>query len=314
MIDETGCWGELIPIDGKELWRLTVFDEPASKEDPDALLRKMAGGAFPYEMLSVSPWERRDYVAKSYGTARVLIAGDSAHECSPTGGIGMHTGLEEAVNLSWKLAAMTEGWGGPELLPSYEHERRPINVQYATRSFEALAAIPGWRGGERASDWGSDPGWLSVPEHLKVQYCYERSPICVPDGTTQHPETERFAPSTRPGTRAPHVWLADGRSILDLFGEKFTLLRLGAQPPDAVPLIAVAAARHVPFSVADLADPGIAALYERRLVLVRPDGHVAWRSDACPADPPAIIERVRGAANFARPHTDEPREARRLEA
>ena len=64
VIDETGCWAELIPIDGKELWRLTVFDEPLSKADPDFLLRKMAGGPFAYEMLTVSPWERRDYVAR----------------------------------------------------------------------------------------------------------------------------------------------------------------------------------------------------------------------------------------------------------
>ena len=68
VIDETGCWGELIPIDGKELWRLTVFDEPLSKADPDFLLRKMTGGAFPYEMISVSPWERRDYVAQELRT------------------------------------------------------------------------------------------------------------------------------------------------------------------------------------------------------------------------------------------------------
>src|SRR5215467_3800241 len=82
VIDDTGCWAELIPIDGRELWRLTVFDAPLSAADPDFLLRKMAGGAFPYEMLSVSPWERRDYVARRYQQGRVFIAGDAAHECS----------------------------------------------------------------------------------------------------------------------------------------------------------------------------------------------------------------------------------------
>ena len=116
VVDETGCWAELIPIDGKELWRLTVFDAPHSKADPAFLLDKLAGGPFAYEMLNVSHWERRDYVANSYGRGRIFIAGDAAHECSPTGGIGMHTGLEEAVNLGWKLAAMVEGWGGPALL------------------------------------------------------------------------------------------------------------------------------------------------------------------------------------------------------
>ena len=112
VVDETGCWAELIPIDGKELWRLTVFDEPLSKADPVFLLDKLAGGTFAYEMLNVSPWERRDYVAKSYGQGRIFIAGDAAHECSPTGGIGMHTGLEEAVNLGWKLCRGHAGWLG----------------------------------------------------------------------------------------------------------------------------------------------------------------------------------------------------------
>ena len=212
MIDETGCWAELIPIDGKELWRLTVFDEPLSKADPDFLLRKLAGGPFAYEMLNVSPWERRDYVARSYGQGRIFIAGDAAHECSPTGGIGMHTGLEEAVNLGWKLAAMAEGWGGPALLASYETERRPIaarNVELATRSYNAIAAIPGWR--ESVADWKASPAWLSVPEHMKLHYCYEDSLICVPDGTPRWPsDPPRFVASTRPGTRAPHAWMADG--------------------------------------------------------------------------------------------------------
>src|SRR5207237_1820485 len=134
---------------GQALWRLTVSGEPARAADPDLLLRKLAGQEFAYEMLSVSPWERRDFVAESFGRGRVFIAGDAAHECSPTGGIGMHMGLEEAVNLAWKLAAMIEGWGGPALLASYAAERRPIavrNVELATRTFHALASIPGWRG------------------------------------------------------------------------------------------------------------------------------------------------------------------------
>jgi 2-polyprenyl-6-methoxyphenol hydroxylase-like FAD-dependent oxidoreductase len=296
VIDETGCWGELIPIDGKELWRLTVFDEPLSKAAPDSLLRKMTGGAFAYEMLSVSPWIRRDYVAKSYGQGRILIAGDAGHECSPTGGIGMHTGLEEAVNLGWKLAAMTEGWGGPALLDSYAIERRPIaarNVGLATRSYNAIAAIPGWQ--EGVTDWKANPAWLSIPEHIKLHYSYD-SPICVPDGTPPvEMEPSRFVPSTRPGTRAPHAWLDGDRSTLDLFGDGFVLLRLGASAPDATPLLAAAKACRVPMREVTLADPEVAALYETSLVLVRPDGHVAWRGNECPADAARVVNQVRGA-------------------
>jgi hypothetical protein len=265
------------------------------------LLRKLAGGDFAYELLNVSPWERRDFVAEGYRRDRVFIAGDSAHECSPTGGIGMHTGLEEAVNLGWKLAAVLQGWGGPILLDSYEAERRPIaarNVDLATRSFRAIASIPGWHDTDRAAEWpNNSPRWLSVPEHLKLLYCYEHSPICIPDGTPAPPPLpERFVASTRPGTRAPHAWLADGRSTLDLFGERFTLLRLGTHPADAAALIDAAKARGVPLHAIAIVDAELAALYERKLVLVRPDGHVAWRGDACPAEPGAVVDRVRGAA------------------
>ncbi|HEY7300765.1 MAG TPA: FAD-dependent monooxygenase [Xanthobacteraceae bacterium] len=303
IVDETGCWAELIPIDGRELWRLTVFDEPASKQDPAFLLRRMAGGPFAYEMLSVDPWERRDFVARRYGHGRVVIAGDAAHECSPTGGIGMHTGLEEAVNLGWKLAAVIEGWGGDALLPSYEAERRPVaarNVELATRSYCAIAGIPGLSGGASSqgpASWQlSPPRWLSVPEHLKLQYCYEASPICIADGMPPpEAEPERYVASTRPGSRAPHAWLADSRSTLDLFGDGFVLLRLGDDAPQASELIEAAQSRRVPLRVVHIAEPAIMQLYERRLVLVRPDGHVAWRSDDVPANSPAIIDGIRGA-------------------
>jgi hypothetical protein len=119
----------------------------------------------------------------------------------------------------------------------------------------------------------------------------------MPEGTrARAPLPERFVPSTRPGTRAPHAWLADGRSTLDLFGEGFTLLHLGTHPADAAALIDAAQVRGVPLHDVVIADAELATLYERKLVLVRPDGHVAWRGDACPPDAAAIVDRVRGAA------------------
>src|SRR5262249_12709953 len=92
------------------------------------------------------------------------------------------------------------------------------------------------------------------------------------------------------------AWLADGRSMIDLFGQGFTLLRLGEPPPAANVLTDAARARRIPLGVVSISDPAIASLYQRRLVLVRPDGHVAWRGDTCPADPLAILARARGAA------------------
>ena len=124
----------------------------------------------------------------------------------------------------------------------------------------------------------------------------ENSPICVPDGTQPTPDDiSDYVPAARPGHRAPHAWLADGRSILDLFGRGFRLLDFGAAAGASDPLVAAANAKGVPIAVSRIDDPAIAKLYERKLVLVRPDGHSAWRGDAAPADPASVIDTVRGA-------------------
>ncbi|MGE5537263.1 MAG: FAD-dependent monooxygenase [Gemmatimonas sp.] len=294
LIDGSGCWSELIPIDGRDLWRLTVFDEPGAPVAADDYLTRMLGATFPHEILSVMRWERRDYVAGRYGSGRVFIAGDAAHQCSPTGGLGMHTGIEEAVNLAWKLAAMPGGWGGPALLDSYAAERRPIavrNVALATRAFRSIRDIPPLTPEGLAADLETRLPGLSVPEPIKTHICYEDSPVCVSDGTEPSPAGR---PSSRPGARAPHAWIEEGRSTLDLFDNGLTLLRFGADAPG---LAAAARQRGVPLREVAIADEAIAALYGRKLVLVRPDAHVAWRGDVDPANPEALIDRVRGAAS-----------------
>jgi 2-polyprenyl-6-methoxyphenol hydroxylase-like FAD-dependent oxidoreductase len=310
--DAGGSWGEIIGIDGKELWRLSVLKaDPAL--DAHAYLRRLAGADVPYEILSVMAWERRERVAERYRDRRVFICGDAAHQNSPTGGLGLHTGLADAVDLAWKLVATLEGWGGPTLLDSYEAERQPIamlNVRASTDEFVLLADLPGgpeiaedsergaalrrrWAAAYRASSGATAP---SFTENLRLGYCYDPSPICVADGSPPIAlETIDFVPSARPGTRAPHAWLEDGRSILDLFGSGFVLLRLGPAAPSARALIEAAEMRGVPLRVVTLADANIRALYEHPLVLVRPDGHVAWRGAAAPGDALALIDRVRGA-------------------
>ena len=308
MIDDQGCWGELMPIDGVALWRLTVFHDDNPDADPDAYLRKAAGTKFPYELISVLPWERSDFVAQHYGDGRVFIAGDAAHQCSPTGGMGMHTGIGEAVNLSWKLAAMLDGWGGDGLLGSYEPECQPIaarNVGFATSAYRAITSLPNVEaitGFLPASNLDATPAEalrlqiLTVNEFTKTQYTYENSPVCVPDGTPPPADDPLdFTPSARPGTRAPHGWLSEGRSILDLFGDGFTLLRFGSAPVDAVKLIDAALSRGVPLQIHDIDNATLADIYLNRLVLVRPDGHVAWRGDTPPSDPVAVIDIIRGA-------------------
>jgi 2-polyprenyl-6-methoxyphenol hydroxylase-like FAD-dependent oxidoreductase len=308
-IDETGCWSEMIAIDGRELWRLTVYDDSSPDADAEAYLRRLFGGTFPHEIIDVQRWERRDYVAERYHDDRVFIAGDSAHQCSPTGGYGMHTGIEEAINLAWKLAAVLTGWGAPGLLNSYDAERRPIamrNVGLATKAFKSMTAIPaiGAAAAQTVAAGEIDPAVEGLragiakyagSEYLKFQYAYEGSPICITDGTPPLPmDALSYTPSARPGSRAPHVWLDDGVSTLDLFGDGFALLRLGMTPPDGQGLHGAAKQRGVPLKDVPLTDPAIAEMYQAGLVLVRPDGHVAWRGNACPEEPIKVIDRIRG--------------------
>ena len=304
-IDENGCWGELIPIDGGELWRLTIFHEDEIPEDPDIYLARMAGMEFDYEIQSILPWERRDYVAESYRDGRVFIAGDAAHQCSPTGGYGMHTGLVEAVNLGWKLWATLAGWGGSGLLDSYETECRALAryiVTNATAAFEEVTGLPGLAGVDTDAavrdfntflQESSNNSVSAVAENVKSYFSYWNSPVCIRAETDDpEPDPTKLSPSTIPGSPAPHAWLAPGKSTLDLFQGQFTLFSFGA---DAGPLLAAAELRGVPIELIEPDDAAIADLYERKLVLVRPDAFVAWRGDECPADVGAVIDQVCGA-------------------
>ena len=138
----------------------------------------------------------------------------------------------------------------------------------------------------------NEKSWHPVGVHLG--YIYHPSPIVVPDGTQQPPDdTIGYAPTAFPGARAPHAWLADGRSILDLFGAGFVLLAFADVTTAAIERSA--AARGVPLTVHRIEQREIADLYGRALVLVRPDGHVAWRGDRLPEDALALIDTVRGA-------------------
>jgi hypothetical protein len=264
------------------------------------------------EHLGLSIWTRRSAVADRYVQGRVLLAGDAVHQLSPTGALGMNTGIGDAVDLGWKLAAMTQGWGGPQLLASYDTERRPIglrNVGMAAEFYlahegvdEDLSPIDddGDAGralrGKLGSQLVKQIGAMFRTVGLQLGYRYEDSPIVVPDGTPALPDDpETFVASARPGSRAPHLPLKDGRSMLDHYGKGFVLAYFGNGAPDGNGIAEAAAKRGVPLRTVTVEEPEAAALYERKLVLVRPDGHVAWRGDAPPADALAVIDRVRGA-------------------
>jgi hypothetical protein len=132
---------------------------------------------------------------------------------------------------------------------------------------------------------------------IELGYRYESSPICVADGTPPPPlDHGLYVPSTWPGTRAPHVWLKDGRSTLDLFGNGFTLLDLAGRGDGGREFTEAAKRVGLPLKVVALEEPEVREVYERAFVLVRPDGHVAWRGDRLPDDAATIIDQVRGAA------------------
>jgi 2-polyprenyl-6-methoxyphenol hydroxylase-like FAD-dependent oxidoreductase len=310
-----GTWGNWTVVDGKNLWRFTILGS-AEKLDLDRLdvadwvRRALGRDDIPFEVHSVLPWRRAELIADTFRRGRVLLAGDSAHIMSPTGGMGMNTGLGDVVDLGWKLDAVIRGWGAPELLETYESERRPVAIRNAAASthnfkswqpVESTAAIldespegealrrrigDGLRESTRL-DWES---W-----GLQVGYRYEGSPAIVADGTPPTPDDYgSYAPTARPGSRAPHAWMADGQSTLDLFGKGFVLLCFeGSNGRDVAALQDAAATRAVPLTILPVPDREIAGLYERCLVLVRPDGHVAWRGDSVPSAD-IVIDTARG--------------------
>jgi 2-polyprenyl-6-methoxyphenol hydroxylase-like FAD-dependent oxidoreductase len=315
-VDRDGLWGNIRVIDpANAMWRLMVdaTDGGLTPEsvDREHYLRRAMGRETEVEWLGVSIWKRRSVVAESYGKGRVFLAGDAVHQLSPTGALGMNSGVADAVDIGWKLAAVLQGWGGECLLDSYDAERRPIGIRNVTAATRFYATNEAFGRGNTLLEDDSAAGAAArcemgerLVQHvgsefrtlgLQLGYRYEDSPICIADGTAPPPdEPATYVPSARPGARAPHVWLDDGRSTLDLFGRGFALLRF-AGAPHISPIETAARHRGVPLRVEDVASEEAAALYERRLVLVRPDGHVAWRADALPDDPLALIDKVRGA-------------------
>jgi 2-polyprenyl-6-methoxyphenol hydroxylase-like FAD-dependent oxidoreductase len=317
-IGPEGTWLTVVAIDGADRWRMSIVGTNEKRtysenEIRQYILRAM-GGPFDFEIESILPWVRRELVADSYGTDRIFIAGDAAHLMSPTGGFGMNTGIADSIDLGWKLEAVLKGWGGKGLLQSYEIERLPVAqraVAEASGNLERMLATkdkapppeayePGPKGDAARNefgDWYTETmrrEWFSIGIHLGFNYYH--SPIVWPDGSAEPADTvSTYEQTGRPGHRAPHFWLKDGQSILDLFGRGFVLLRLSEAAIDVSAMQIAADDRNVPFQVVTLDDANIRVAYGADLVLVRPDGHVSWRSNALPEDAGAILDVVRGA-------------------
>ncbi len=294
-LDEAGTWSF-------HAVRQADFDPPPT--DPAAWIRSLLNVDLDIdEVLVTSRWTPQYLIADRYRSGRVLLAGDAAHQMFPSGSHGMNTGAGDAVNLGWKLAALINGYGGPTLLDSYEAERRPVGLRNMAMSrqhldvhFQYMRLVGEGATPAQQSDFLTAQPGENTYEGIYLGYRYAGSPIVCADGTDE-PVSDplRYTPSTWPGVRPPSVLLADGDQLFGRFGREFTLLDMaGDGRADA--LLAAAAERGVPLRHVVVRESRVRELWERDLVLVRPDQHVAWRGNDAPADPAGVIDRVRGAA------------------
>lgn len=307
--------GTLIAQNDKDIWTLqTRWPQETPPEDVDiaGLLRGFAGRDFSHEILVANAWTPHFVVAERYSGGRVLLAGDAAHQYVPTGGYGMNTGIGDACDLGWKLAAVLQGYGGARLLASYQRERRPVglrNCDAARRHSEKRAEIAAvYREAGDLTSPAADAargraglriGAIGNAENesfgIELGYIYADSEvICADPGADIPNDPLHYIPTTAPGVRMPSVLLAGGTPIFDRLGLWFTLVCFGAAPSNA--LVAAAARRGVPLDVLRIDDPATVRVYGRGLLLIRPDQHIAWRGASCDdtraAD--AIVSRVAG--------------------
>jgi 2-polyprenyl-6-methoxyphenol hydroxylase-like FAD-dependent oxidoreductase len=310
--------GMVYAIDGRERWLVHNYLRPNEDDfeavDRDGCLRIILGvGAdFKYDIISKEDWYGRRLIANKFRDRCAFIAGDAAHIWVPYAGYGMNAGIADAMNLSWLLAAHLNGWAPEGILDAYEAERWPITSQvsrfamsHAEAEIKRRGALPaeieeeGPRGDAARRDVGRLTYEINVQQYacagLNFGAYYDASPIIAYDGAA-HPSytMNSYTPSTVPGCRTPHFFRDDGSSLYDAMGPEFTLLRFDAGL-DVASLSGAAREKRVPLSILDVKQPD--AVYQvGRLILSRPDQHVAWRGDASPVDPVALIDRIRGAA------------------
>lgn len=309
----------LLPQSGDDHWvylssPIPPGIDPRSYDDFSKMLYGSVGAEFEITDATARPWISQSRMLPTYNFGRVLVAGDAAHLTSPFGGFGMNMGIGDAADLGWKLAAMLEGWGGPMLLGTYSLERREVErfiidgSAYNQKVLGSELVRPHMEeDSERGEAARQEVCELIVAEKMQefrslgaqLGYHYYSSPIIVRDTREAPPmDYAEYTPMAVPGCRAPHIWLDDGSSLFDHFGEGFCLLKL--DPGASTGALEAAAARYrVPFKVFELDRQDARDLYERSLILIRPDQHVAWRGDALPDDCNQLINTVRGALSFA---------------
>jgi len=303
--------GMMYSQDGRETW-VVHYQVPQGIDwravDARAVIAKMLGADVPFEIISGGPWTGGlALVAERYQAARAFLAGDAAHLFTPLGGIGMNTGIGDVMNLCWKIAADHQGWAGPHLVETYEGERRPFGLRNSRLGVQCTKVMDRWappadcEQDDAAAQAARQAFGAQIMEDDRPQYLtvglqlgerYEGSRIVWPEEAPAPPDHwDRYVPHVRAGARAPHYWLTPGEALFDAFGAGFTLLDFGADAVDRDAFAQAAAARRVPLKVVRLAPND---LYGDKLVLVRPDQHIAWHGDAAD-DAMAVIDRIRGA-------------------
>lgn len=274
-------------------------------------LRLLTGLDINPEILFVSPWVQNMLVAERHREGRVFLVGDANHIYVPAGGLGMNTGIGDAHNLAWKLAALLSGWGGSRLAESYAIERSHVArrnlaaVQYAVDGVIewrsawnpiALQDTPGGRAARAAFVKMAEPRMRRVYEMhgTELGYRYRSSLISEEPGVPPHDDSYEYHPTTWPGAHLPHVWLRPGFAMYDSVGLGFSLLRLGGTTADTSELEQAFRSMGAALQIHEIADPQIRRVYERDLILLRPDLHVSWRGDEAPGDPAALAARSLG--------------------
>lgn len=305
------------PMDVDDTWFFMPTGVPQDFKVTDAeaaaLIRKATGIDLPYEIKSTDEWVASRLIADKYRDRRAVLVGDACHLHPPFGGYGMNMGVADSVDLGWKLAAVLRGWGGPALIASYEAERRPVHQRVMDEAVANHAVL----GKQLTQDGSEDDGPLGARLRSQIGAAirevkgrefntlgvvlgshYHGSPIVAIEDSPPPPEQVAHAtPSAYPGSLAPHAWLADGSSLYDGFGPGYTLLATGGwNAADLLQARRDAADTGVPLTVCQPEAHGAALpeLYQARLVLIRPDQHVAWRGDIWPHDGKALLRTLCG--------------------
>ena len=303
------------PMEGLDLWYFIATRIEEAPEDIDAknLIRRATNLDFEMEILGTSPWVAHSLIADKYSDGRIFLAGDACHLHPPFGGYGMNMGIADGVDLGWKLAGALQGWGGEALLESYEEERRPVHkwvIEEAFANYSALGnhlSLPGLETegpvGDATRREAGDVIFAAKLREFKtlgvvLGYRYTGSSVIVPDGTEPPPVNAMvYRPSAYPGCVAPHLWLEDGSSLYDHFGQGYTLLATDGREPEALDG-AVETARHMGFPLKAIAphDARLGRRYMAPLAIIRPDQHVAWRGNTLPADFEGLLRQISGKA------------------